>query len=113
MSKENYLATVRKVEEQLLQEVREDAQFDVAGLVAIFSPRENGRWLAVFDLEETVALPSTFEILSIKQLLEEQRDLSVEHDGMVITFEALELVRPDIVTRGSRFYPIEQLYRRL
>src|SRR5438105_1970915 len=32
---------------------------------------------------------------------------------MVIAFGALTLVRDDVVTKGPRFYPVEQLYRRL
>src|SRR2546423_1576342 len=113
MFEEKYLAAVRRVEEQLLQNVRENTAFDLRDLVAVFTRRDNGPWLAVFNMKGTVGLPSFFEILSFNQLLEAERDLSAEYDGMVITFEALGLVRSDIVTRGPRFYPIEQLYRRL
>ncbi len=113
MFEEKYLAAVRRVEEKLLQKVGENTAFDLSDLVAVFTRRDNGSWLAVFNTKETVALSSFFEVLSLNQLLEEGRDLSAEYDGMVITFEALGLVRSDIVTRGSRFYPIEQLYRRL
>ena len=113
MFEEQYLAVVRRVEEYWLQKLRESNRFDLTDLVAIFTRRDNGPWLTVFNVEETVDLVDSFEVLSLKQLLEDKRDLSVEYDSMVIAFEALGLVRPDIVTRGPRFYPIEQLYRRL
>jgi AAA ATPase domain len=113
MFEKQYLAAVRRVEEQLQQKAQENIAIDLTNLVAVFSRRENGPCLAVFNTEETVALPDFFEFLSLDQLLESKRDLSTEYDGMVITFEALDLVRYNIVTRGPRFYPIEQLYRRL
>jgi hypothetical protein len=113
MFEKQYLAAVRRVEEQLLQKFRENTPFDLDNLVAIITRRDNGSCLAVFNTEETAALPSFFEVLSLNQLLEDGRDFSAEYDGMVIAFEALELGRSDIVTKGPRFYPIEQLYRRL
>ncbi len=113
MFDEKYLAAVRRVEKRLLQKVREDTAFDLDNLVAVFTRRSNGPCLAVFNTEEAVALPEFFDVLSLDQLLEDRRDLSAEYDGIVITFEALGLVRSDIVTRGPRFYPIEQLYQRL
>ena len=103
MFEENYLAVVRRVEEQLLQKIRENNVFDFDDLVAVLTRRDNGTCLAVFNTEETVALSDFFEILSLKQLLKHERDLSIEYDGMVITFEALRLVRLDIVTRGPDF----------
>ncbi len=113
MFEEKYLAAVRRVEEPLLQKVREDSAFDLADLVAVFTRRDKRPRLMVLNTEKSVALSASFEVLSLNQLLEDERNLSAEYDGMVITFEALGLVRSDIVTRGSRFYPIEQLYRRL
>src|SRR5438874_2243592 len=103
LEEKKYLATLRRVEEQLLQEARENTAFELIDLVAVFTRRDNGHWLAVFNTKETGALSSFFEVLSLNQLLEEERDLSIEYDGMVITFEALGLVRSDIATRGSRF----------
>jgi len=108
-----YLATIRRVEEQLQQKAQGNIAIDLTNLVAVFSRRENGPCLVVFNTEETAVLPSSFEVLSLNQLLEDGRDLATEYDGMTITFETLGLVRPDVVTRGPRFYPIEQLYRRL
>src|SRR6266436_3492801 len=113
MFEKQYLAAVRRVEEGLLQKARESTTFELDNLVAVFTRRKNVPWLAVFNTEETAVLPSFFEVMSLNQLLEDRRDLTADYDGMVITFEALGLVRPDIVTRGPRFYPIEQLYRRL
>lgn len=113
MFEEKYLAAVKRVEEKMLLKIREDTTFSLANLVAILSRRENGTHLAVFNTEEPLALSGHFEVLSFDQLLNEERNLAEEYDGIVIAFEALGLVRPDIVTRGPRFYPIELLYRKL
>src|SRR2546429_9019519 len=110
MHRANYLASVRLVEEELLQIAQNSIAFDLSNLVAIFCNRENNTRLAVFNLETLPCLESIFEVKSLEQLLQDKHNLSAEYNGMVITFSALDLIRPDIITRGSRFYPIEQLY---
>src|SRR5438552_14048016 len=88
------LAAVRRMEEYLSQKVEKTA-FDLTDLVAVFTQRDNGSWLAVFNVEEPSDLPGFSEAVSFEQLLQDKRDLSVEYNGILITFDALGLIRPD------------------
>src|SRR5205823_12214902 len=87
--------------------------FDLTNLIAIFTRRDNESWLPVVNIEDSSDSLDFPAALTLKQLLQDTRNLPTEYDGIVIAFDALRLVRRDIVTRGSRFYPIEQLFRRL
>src|SRR5260370_36623614 len=106
MFKGQDLTEVRRVEETLLRLKNKNAAFDLTNLVAIFTRRDNESWLPVFNIENPSDALDIPEILILEELLQDTRNLLADYDGIVITFDALRLVRRDIVTRGSRFYPI-------
>ncbi len=113
MFKGQDLTEVRRVEERLLRIAQKSTGLDLTNLVAIFTRRDNESWLPVFNIEDSSDSLDFPETLTLTQLLQNTRNLPTEYDGIVIAFDALRLVRRDIATRGSRFYPIEQLFRRL
>jgi hypothetical protein len=107
------LTEVRRVEEAFLSIAHKSSDFDLTNLVAIFTRRDTESWLPVFNIEYT---PASFDFpsaLTLKQLLHNTKNLVAGYDGIVIAFDALKLVRRDITTRGSRYYPIELLFGRL
>lgn len=107
------LQEVRRVEEALLRIAYKNSAFDLTNLVAIFTRRDTESWLPIFNIEY---IPASFDFhaaLTLKQLLRITQNLVAEYDGIVIAFDALKLVRRDIATRGSRYYPIELLFGRL
>ena len=107
------LSEIKQVEEQLVCAAQENSALNLTNLVAVFYDRRNGSRLAVFNMENPPILPGFSEVLSIEQLLQDKRNLSADYNGILITFSALDLLRPDIITSSSRFFPIAQLYRRL
>src|SRR6266516_3154527 len=113
MSGGNYLAAVRQIEEHFHQQTHKEIENNITGLIAILTRRDNKTKLPVFLKEKPIGILGFDRAVSLEQLLKEKQDLSESYDGMVITFETLSLLRPDIVTRGSHFYAIEILYQKL
>src|SRR6266566_2021140 len=107
------LANIRRIEEQLLQTMHKHGALILTNLVAIFTQRDTQHCLAIFNTVNPPSIQDFSEIMSLEQLLLDKRDLMEDYDGTVITFRSLGLVRSDIITRGSGFYPMGQFYRRV
>lgn len=83
-------------------------------LTAIFSQAHSQHLLLVYNIDslsELPLMPNGQELPLEACLLRDlpERDL-VAYDGPVIAFNALDLIRNDILTKGTRFYPIENFY---
>lgn len=113
MSEKNDLTIVRRVEEQFLQQVRAHYLLDLTPLVAILTRRDTGAWLPVLNEDASDALPVFPQHLTLAQFKEHGPDVLAEYRGIVIAFEALTLVQNNLITRGSRFYPMEQFFRKI
>src|SRR5689334_15807403 len=107
------LANIRRIEEQFLQTAQTYQSFTLTDLVAIFTRNDKQQSLAVFNSVTPPSIPGFSEILSLEQLLGDNRDLMEDYDGIVISFRALDLILPDLVTRGLKFYPMGQFYKRV
>jgi len=113
MSEKTDLTIVRRVEEQFLQKVREHSPLDLTALVAILTRRDTGAWLPVLNEDANDAQPVFPQHLTLAQFIEQGPDVLAEYRGIVIAFEALTLVQSNLITRGSRFYPMEQFFRKI
>jgi hypothetical protein len=78
------------------------------GLAAVLSQKNGPRLLQVYlsDLPPETDQQNVKSI-TLRQLLD--RDLR-DYDGLLVGFPALDILRPDLMTKGPLFYPIEKLY---
>jgi hypothetical protein len=104
---------IRQIEEQILRQTTGGNYSDLSHLVAIFTRKDKSSWLPVFNLDERMTLPGLPEPVLLKQLIEHWHDILAEYDGVVIAFDALRLVVPDLITRGFYFYPMEIFYGKI
>ena len=68
--------------------------------------------LLVFNSEPPPHLRDRYHVKSLTQLLANELDLGA-YDGTTIAFSALELVLPQLITRGPRHCSMEELFQRL
>jgi len=78
-------------------------------LVAIFGQADGPYLLHVYNTEiPPVASTEYLETITLLELLD--KDLS-SFDGPLMGFSALDVLRDDLLTKGSSFYPLEQVFK--
>lgn len=77
--------------------------------MAVFSQKNSQRLLQVFNVEALTVVPSEgVKAITLREFME--RDLA-DYDGPFVGFSALDILREDLVTKGTSFYPIERIFR--
>ncbi len=91
-----------------LQRIREAvAQIDTTDLVGVWSAGAGEQLLFIYNAERTpdvAALPG--QPITLKALADHDPS---RFDGLLVGIPAIELVRPNPLTKGPRFYPLERL----
>jgi hypothetical protein len=80
---------------------------ELKNLVAVFSQASASACLLVYLGQPPAGLPRTIQAISINELPDQ--DLA-GFNGLTIAFSALDVLRPDRLTKGPRFYALERLF---
>ena len=95
--------------QEKLAAIRASLTSYLEGLVAVFSQAIGARLLHIYlGGSWPDELPESVEAIRLEEL--RHADLS-NFDGLWAGFSALDVIRPDLSTKGPLFYPLEALYR--
>jgi hypothetical protein len=80
---------------------------DLADLVAVFSQTAGNRLLLVYNSDKLPSpLASHLEAIPLTSLVEAELQ---SYDGLFVGISALDVMRPDLLTKGPGFYPLDRL----
>jgi hypothetical protein len=95
-----------------IDEIRDALQgVDLENLVAVFSQATGSERLLVYVDPPFLEAPETGRIVSISDFCDLPDQDLFEFDGPTVGFSAIDVVRPNVPTKGPGFYAIERLFR--